>query len=330
MKTTRKFGRRDVLKGAAGLAAAGFVAAPDGAAGAAEVRLPHRSLGGDRLAAHDGVRDWTKVLNEKSGGRIDAQHFPASQLGSYSQNIEQNRIGTIQVTTGGPDTEENVAPEIAATGGAPGFIYNDEAHVDRVLQGDIGREISQIARAQDRRRVRRLRRGRLPPHPVEEPGDDSTNEGPEDPHARDQAVGRLLEHARREPDPARLRRAVLRALDRADRRARVRRVLDHRLQVARAGQAPDLTSHWFLPKATRVNARWLDSLPADLQSLVRDTAKEVFAEQRKANRANAASTLEELKAAGVTVHQLRTRRSGARPPPGCSPSSAPRARPPRR
>ena len=59
-----------------------------------------------------------------------------------------------------------------------------------------------------------------------------------------------------------------------------------------------LTSHWFLPKATRVNARWLDSLPADLQTLVRDSAKEVFAEQRKANRANAAKTLEELKAVG--------------------------------
>ena len=65
-----------------------------------------------------------------------------------------------------------------------------------------------------------------------------------------------------------------------------------------------LTSHWFLPKATRVNARWLDSLPADLQKLVRDSAKEVFAEQRKVNRANTAKTLDELKAAGITVHQL--------------------------
>jgi C4-dicarboxylate-binding protein DctP len=71
-------------------------------------------------------------------------------------------------------------------------------------------------------------------------------------------------------------------------------------------QAKNLTytSHWFLPKATRVNARWLDSLPPDLQKLVRDTAKDIFAEQRKVNRANAAKTLEELKAAGVTVHQL--------------------------
>ena len=27
-----------------------------------------------------------------------------------------------------------------------------------------------------------------------------------------------------------------------------------------------LTAHWFLPKAVRVNARWLDSLPEDLRA----------------------------------------------------------------
>jgi C4-dicarboxylate-binding protein DctP len=59
-------------------------------------------------------------------------------LGSYTQLIEQSRIGTIQGTVGGPDTEESVAPEIAATGGAPGFIFKDEAHVDKILQGPLG------------------------------------------------------------------------------------------------------------------------------------------------------------------------------------------------
>ncbi len=41
---------------------------------------------------------WAKVLNEKSGGRIDAQHFPAAQLGaSLAEVLEGSRIGTIQV-----------------------------------------------------------------------------------------------------------------------------------------------------------------------------------------------------------------------------------------
>ena len=48
----------------------------------------------------------------------------------------------------------------------------------------------------------------------------------------------------------------------------------------------------------------VDSLPQDLQDLVRSSAKEAFAEQRKINRAKAAETLEELKKLGVEVHEL--------------------------
>jgi TRAP-type C4-dicarboxylate transport system substrate-binding protein len=66
---------------------------------------------------------WAVMLTEKSEGRIDAQHFPPSQLGGLAQLLEMSRIGTIQVTAAGPDSEEAIAPEIAATAGAPGFIY---------------------------------------------------------------------------------------------------------------------------------------------------------------------------------------------------------------
>jgi C4-dicarboxylate-binding protein DctP len=66
-------------------------------------RIAHNEAIGSPLT--QAFENWTKLLNEKSGGRIEATHFPAGQLGSYTQNIEQNRLGTIQITTGGPDTE---------------------------------------------------------------------------------------------------------------------------------------------------------------------------------------------------------------------------------
>jgi TRAP-type C4-dicarboxylate transport system substrate-binding protein len=71
-------------------------------------------------------------------------------------------------------------------------------------------------------------------------------------------------------------------------------------------QAKDLTltAHWFLPKAVRVNARWLDGLPADLQQVVRTSATEVFAEQRATNRANAAKALADLEKLGVKVNKI--------------------------
>lgn len=266
-------------------------------------RVAHSEALGSPLT--DSLAKWTDLLKKESGGRIDAQHFPASQLGSYTQLIEQSRLGTIQATVGGPDTEESVAPEIAATGGAPGFIFKDEAHVDKVLQGPIGDQVSTVARAKtgvefvawSEVGFRHL----LSKRPV-------TN--------LDQLKGLKIrvpeikvwvDFWRRlgaNPTPlpyaeqySALASGVIDALE-AD---------FFSIRGFKWGeQAKNLTLsyHWFLPKAVRVNAKWLDGLPQDLQRLVRTSAKEVFAEQRRVNRAKTAEALADLQKAGITVHRL--------------------------
>lgn len=297
--------RRNVLRGSAAFAL-GLVAMP-GVLRAQQkfiCRIGHsEAIGSPLTLAFD---KWTRLLNEKSGGKIEAQHFPASQLGSYSQNIEQNRMGTVQITAGGPDTEENIAPEIAATGGAPGFIYKDDDHVDRVLQGEIGKEVSAIARAKTG--VEFVAYGEvgfrhiLSKKPVLTMGDAKGLKirTPEVKLWVDfwRAVGASPTPLPYAEQYSALSTGLIDALE-----SDVFSVVGFKWHE----QAKNLTltSHWFLPKAVRVNARWLDSLPADLQSLVRTSAIEVFAEQRKVNRANAAKTLDQLKAAGVTAHTLQ-------------------------
>ncbi len=248
---------------------------------------------------------WTVLLREKSGGRIDAQHFPAGQLGNYTQLIEQSRIGTIQVTAGGPDTEEAVAPEIAASGGAPGFIYKDEAHVDRVLQGPLGSEISDAAR--EKTGVEFVAYGEvgfrhlLSKRPVTNL-DELKGLKIRVPELRIWVEFWRKLGANPTPLPyaeqySALSTGVIDALE-AD---------FFSIRGFKWGEQAKhltLTYHWFLPKAVRVNAKWLDGLPPDLQKLVRDSAKEVFAEQRKSNRANASAALDDLKKQGITVHQL--------------------------
>ena len=135
--------RRRILK--AGIAAVGL---PYLTNARGQQKFPFRMAHTEALGSPltDSIEKWCGMLRTASGGRIDAQHFPAGQLGSYTQLIEQSRLGTVQSTTGGPDTEESMAPEVAVTGGAPGFIYKDEAHVDQVLQGPIGKEVSDIVR----------------------------------------------------------------------------------------------------------------------------------------------------------------------------------------
>ena len=248
---------------------------------------------------------WAKTLNEKSGGRIDAQHFPAAQLGGLAEALEGSRIGTIQATTAGPDSEEAIAPEIAAFGGAPGFIYKSEEHVDKVLQGELGQKCSDIARAKTG--VEFVAYGEtgfrhiLAKRPIATLAD-LNGLKIRVPQLRIWVDFWSLLGASPTPLPyseqySALSTGIIDAID-----SDVFSIVGFKFHE----QAKNLTltGHWFLPKAVRVNAAWLDSLPQELQDLVRTSAKEAFAEQRKVNREKASATLEELKALGVQVQQL--------------------------
>lgn len=248
---------------------------------------------------------WAEAMREKSGGRIDVQHFPAAQLGGLAEALEGNRIGTIQVTTAGPDSEESIAPEIAAFGGAPGFIYKSEEHVDRVLQGELGQKCSDIARAKTG--VEFVAYGEtgfrhiLSKRPIANL-DDLAGLKIRVPQLRIWVDFWSLLGTAPTPLPyseqySALSTGIIDAID-----SDVFSIVGFKFHE----QAKNLTltGHWFLPKAVRVNAAWLDSLPEDLRAMVRDTAKEAFAEQRKVNRANAAKTLDDLKGLGVEVQQL--------------------------
>ncbi|QIE55246.1 TRAP transporter substrate-binding protein [Pikeienuella piscinae] len=294
-------GRRFFLKtGAAALAAPALL----GRARAQEVyvfKIAHSEAIGSPLT--NAFQRWADILNERSEGRIEAQHFPASQLGGLSQLLEGSRIGTIQATTAGPDSEEAIAPEIAAFGGAPGFIYKDEAHVDRVLQGPLGEEVSMIAR--EKTGVEFVAYGEsgfrhvLAKEPVT---DLATLEGVKlrVPELRVWVDFWSMLGANPTPLPyseqySALSTGVIDGLE-----SDYFSVLGFKWHEQAAHITP--TYHWFLPKAVRVNAAWLDSLPPELAEMVRGVAVEVFAEQRTENRAKAGQALEDLKAVGVTVH----------------------------
>jgi C4-dicarboxylate-binding protein DctP len=248
---------------------------------------------------------WAGILRERSGGRIDAQHFPASQLGPLAQLLEASRIGTIQVTTAGPDSEEAVAPEIAAFGGAPGFIFKDEAHVDRVLQGPLGREVSDIARKKTG--VEFVDYGEtgfrhvLSKRPVTSL-DELKGLKIRVPELRIWVDFWRKLGANPTPLPyaeqySALSTGVIDALE-----ADFFSIIG--FKWFEQAKNLTLTYHWFLPKAVRVNAKWLDGLPQDLQQLVRSSAKEIFAEQRKANRTRAEEALAQLQKSGVMVQRL--------------------------
>jgi len=296
--------RRDFLGAGAGVAALGFPLVNLASAQQKfAMRIAHSEAIGSPMTL--AFEKWATLLREHSGGRIDAQHFPAGQLGNYTQLIEGSRMGTIQATAGGPDTEEAVAPEIAAAGGAPGFIFKDEKHVDRVLQGPLAEEISAIARRKTG--VEFLAYGEvgfrhlLSKRPVK------NLEELKGLKIRVPEIKVWIDFWRKlgaNPTPLAyaeqynaLQTGLIDATEADFFSIRGFKWFEHAKHLT-------LTYHWFLPKAVRVNAKWLDSLSIDLQKLIRDSAKEVFAEQRAQNRAKTSDALEELKPFGVTVYSL--------------------------
>lgn len=294
--------RRLLLAGAASVAAPALVGRASAQA-KFTCRIAHTEAIGAPITV--AFEKWAGVLRERSNGRIDAQHFPAAQLGGLAQALEGTRMGTIQVTTAGPDSEEAVAPEIAVLGGAPGFIYRDEAHVDRVLQGPLGQQASEIARkktgvefvAYAETGFRHI----LSKRPV------ASLEDLKGLKLRVPELRLWVDFWKRlgaNPTPlpyseqyAALSTGVIDGLD-----SDFFSIVGFRWHEQ--AKNVTLTGHWFLPKAVRVNARWLDNLPAELRDMVRSSAREVFAEQRSLNRAKTDEALAELKKVGVTVRQI--------------------------
>lgn len=304
-RTLRVLSRRGLLHGTAG--AALVLMSPPVLRRARAQGITCRIATSEAIGSpiSDAFETWAATLRKESDGTIDAQHFPASQLGSYSQLIEGNRLGTIEITTGGPDTEEAIAPEIAATGGAPGFIYRDEAHVDAVLQGPIGDKVSQIAR--EKTGVEFVAFGEVgfrhlltkePVTSIEELSGVKIRV----PELRVWIDFWRMLGANPTPLPYAEQYNALSTGTIDGLEADFFSILGFDWYE----QAPNLTltNHWFLPKAVRVNAGWLDGLPPELREMVRSTAKQAFAEQRAKNRGGMSDALKELVSEGVTVREL--------------------------
>ncbi len=88
-----------------------------------------------------------EVLNKKFPGRIDFQHYPASQLGNEREILEGLRIGTIEMTTSGV---AGLADPIYDIFDMP-FLFRDRSHVYSVLDGEVGKEL--LAKNRDQKLV---------------------------------------------------------------------------------------------------------------------------------------------------------------------------------
>jgi TRAP-type transport system periplasmic protein len=94
-----------------------------------------------------GIDKLTPILEKNSGGAIKLQVFCCAQLGSERELAESTRLGTIHMTSVAAEGALPAwVPELQVFG-LP-FVIRDRAHVYKVLEGPIGKELEAKLRAQ--------------------------------------------------------------------------------------------------------------------------------------------------------------------------------------
>jgi TRAP-type C4-dicarboxylate transport system substrate-binding protein len=91
---------------------------------------------------NDGQHEWMKrfaaAIETKSGGRIKAELYPASQLGSIPRMIEGTQLGSIQVWVGPPEFLVGVDQRFELLS-APGLFQNDQHAIKTVSDPEFAK-----------------------------------------------------------------------------------------------------------------------------------------------------------------------------------------------
>ena len=88
---------------------------------------------------HLGIVRLAELVNEKSDGQLKINIFPNQQLGSEREVLELLQIGSIGMTKVSTAAIENFVPEFRVY--SLPYLFRDDAHVQAVLNGEIGKEL---------------------------------------------------------------------------------------------------------------------------------------------------------------------------------------------
>jgi len=134
--------RRAVLLGALAAPLAGALATPflGGRAEAQTVTLRSSDVHPDGYPTVEAVKWMSARIEERTGGRLRIQVYGNHTLGEEKDTLEQTRFGVIDLNRVNSASLNSLVPETLIPG-LP-FLFRDEAHLHRVLDGPIGDDIA--------------------------------------------------------------------------------------------------------------------------------------------------------------------------------------------
>jgi len=134
--------RREVIKlGVASIAAAGSLGSFGRSTALAQSKLVLKASDVHPLGypTVEAVVRMGKKLEDATNGRISIQMFPAMQLGGEKEMIEQAQIGALELARISVGPVGTVVKELNVFN-MP-FVFRDEAHMRKVIDGEIGKEL---------------------------------------------------------------------------------------------------------------------------------------------------------------------------------------------
>jgi tripartite ATP-independent transporter DctP family solute receptor len=109
------------------------------AAQAQTVTLRSADIHPDGYPTVEGVKVMARLVEQRSNGRLKINVFHSRQLGEEKDTLEQTRFGVIDMNRINFGPLNNLVPETVIPG-LP-FLFRDEGHMHRVMDGAIGQEI---------------------------------------------------------------------------------------------------------------------------------------------------------------------------------------------
>lgn len=88
---------------------------------------------------HQGLVFMAEEVFRISGGQMQVDIYPSEQLGTERQLLELLQIGSMDITKVSASAVENFVPSMKAL--SLPYIFRDEEHQWKILNGDIGREL---------------------------------------------------------------------------------------------------------------------------------------------------------------------------------------------
>jgi tripartite ATP-independent transporter DctP family solute receptor len=88
---------------------------------------------------HQGLVFMAEEVSRISGGQMKVDIYPSEQLGTERQLLELLQIGSMDITKVSASAVENFVPSMKAL--SLPYIFRDEEHQWKILNGDIGREL---------------------------------------------------------------------------------------------------------------------------------------------------------------------------------------------